>query len=166
MLKKVISGGQIGVDIAALRAAKRAGLETGGYAPKGFRTKDKSGSNSELGSVYGLTELVSPKYPPRTEMNVVNSDATMLIAKDITSPGERLTTRLIRIHRKNAIGVRIKQTPQGLAISHDHEQVADWIIQSEIETLNVAGNSHKWLEAVIENYLYEIFVKSKSQATQ
>lgn len=35
MLRKVISGGQQGVDLAALRAARAFGLETGGTAAKG-----------------------------------------------------------------------------------------------------------------------------------
>jgi len=34
----VISGGQCGVDVAALRAAKSCGLRTGGMMPRGFRT--------------------------------------------------------------------------------------------------------------------------------
>lgn len=40
MLTKVISGGQTGVDQAALRAAKAARIPTGGYAPKGWLTED------------------------------------------------------------------------------------------------------------------------------
>jgi hypothetical protein len=40
MLERVISGGQTGVDQAALRAAQACGLETGGYAPLGWETEE------------------------------------------------------------------------------------------------------------------------------
>ena len=40
MIGKIISGGQTGVDQAALRAAKACGIPTGGWAPKGWRTED------------------------------------------------------------------------------------------------------------------------------
>jgi hypothetical protein len=40
MLEHVISGFQIGVDQGAMRAAKAAGIPTGGAMPKGFLTED------------------------------------------------------------------------------------------------------------------------------
>jgi len=40
MLKKVISGGQTGVDRAALDAAMKLGIEVGGWCPKGRRALD------------------------------------------------------------------------------------------------------------------------------
>ena len=40
MLSFVISGGQTGVDQAALRAARTAGIPTGGFAPLGWSTED------------------------------------------------------------------------------------------------------------------------------
>lgn len=50
-LRRVISGGQCGVDVAALRAAKRAGLQTGGTMPRGWRTLD--GPRPEYAAEYG-----------------------------------------------------------------------------------------------------------------
>ena len=63
MLTKIISGGQTGVDAAALRAAKAVGIPTGGTAPKGWLTED--GPAPWLAE-YGLVESDSPFYPPRT----------------------------------------------------------------------------------------------------
>ena len=61
LLLKIISGGQTGADTGGLIAAQKAGIRTGGCAPKGFITED--GSNPELGSVYGLYESNSDQYP-------------------------------------------------------------------------------------------------------
>lgn len=40
MLERIVSGGQTGADQAALRAARAAGLPTGGWAPRGWLTEE------------------------------------------------------------------------------------------------------------------------------
>src|SRR5262249_19387201 len=75
MLEKVISGGQTGADQGALRSAKKAGIATGGWMPKGFLTED--GPRPEFAEWFGMQEHWSPRYPPRTEMNVADSDVTL-----------------------------------------------------------------------------------------
>ena len=40
MLKKIISGGQTGADLAGLEAASYLGIHTGGKMPLGFSEKD------------------------------------------------------------------------------------------------------------------------------
>ena len=89
---RVITGGQRGIDLAALRAAKSSGLPTGGYAPKGWQTED--GPNPGL-AAYGLTEFPIPGYPARTEANVDLADAVLVIG-DQGSPGSKLTVGLCR----------------------------------------------------------------------
>ena len=44
-LAQVISGGQDGVDVAALRAARVSGLRTGGMMPRDFMTVPSAPSN-------------------------------------------------------------------------------------------------------------------------
>jgi hypothetical protein len=76
---RVISGGQTGADVAALRAAKRLGLRTGGTAPPKFMTS--CGVNADLRDVYGLVEYSEPTtslaqaYVARSKRNVDDSDA-------------------------------------------------------------------------------------------
>jgi hypothetical protein len=70
MLVRIISGGQTGVDQAALRAARACGLEYGGWAPLGWLTED--GSRSEF------AELPTSDYPTRTRRNVMEASATIL----------------------------------------------------------------------------------------
>ena len=42
MIKKIISGGQSGADLAGLKAAIKLGIETGGFIPKNYRTENGS----------------------------------------------------------------------------------------------------------------------------
>lgn len=83
-LKRIISGGQIGADYAGLAAGRVLKLETGGWAPKGFRTE--SGLFPQLGTVYGLKEHESSDYPPRTGANVREAGVTLWFGKNDT-PG-------------------------------------------------------------------------------
>ena len=66
-LKKVISGGQTGIDQAGLEAAKLEGFETGGLMPKGFRTL--CGKKPQFELLYNMSEDSSETYPPRTYAN-------------------------------------------------------------------------------------------------
>jgi len=95
-LEKVISGGQTGVDIAALKAARDAGLQTGGSIPKGFLTE--RGCNPSLAKL-GLVETESTSYVPRTEANVRDSEATFWYG-DPNSRGGKLTLRMCNKHGK------------------------------------------------------------------
>lgn len=96
-LRKVISGGQTGADRMGLECAKALGLETGGSVPKGCRTD--VGPAPELISEFNCVEHESPYYPPRTEVNVINSDVTLLFG-NMLSPGCTLTIKLCLKHNK------------------------------------------------------------------
>jgi hypothetical protein len=128
MLKKIVSGGQTGADQAGLRAAKAAGIETGGWAPHGWTTE--KGPAPWLAD-YGLAECPIPGFPARTEANVRDSDATVWFGRT-DSPGFRTTTDACRKHGKPwFIIVEGRTTPK---------QVIDWLTEHGIATLNVAGN--------------------------
>lgn len=125
MLKKVISGGQTGVDLLGLSAAKVCGFETGGLAPKGYRTE--RGNDVTLKEEYGLTEDNSIHYQHRTEVNVITSDGTVLFG-DMTSSGSKMTIDFLRKHDKPYI------------LNSNSDELFQFISENVIETLNVAGN--------------------------
>lgn len=153
---KIISGGQNGVDQAALRAARKVGLDTGGMAPKGWRTLD--GSMPGL-KEYGMIESASSAYPPRTQANVQCSDATLILAEDRNSPGERLTFRLVYNHHKPYYRVFD-------LVNHNPKEVADWILSLDIHTLNVAGNSEQTCPGVgqrAEDFLEKVFLSLRDR---
>jgi hypothetical protein len=87
-VRRIISGAQSGADTGALQAARQLGLETGGFAPKGFRTE--GGLRPELRE-WGLVELDSRSYAVRTRANVVAADAVLILSVIANSPGTRLT---------------------------------------------------------------------------
>lgn len=98
IIAKVISGGQTGVDRAALEAAQYCNIETGGWAPKGWRTD--VGADPTLAD-FGLREHTSPLYPPRTASNVRDSDVTIIVCpKGHHSPGTNLTRKLIKQYHR------------------------------------------------------------------
>jgi hypothetical protein len=92
-MERIISGGQTGVDIAALRAAQRATLKTGGVAPNNFETL--KGPNPELKTKFGLIELkdtgckvrnIGAAYIERSKANVDRADGVLAIRLH-ASPG-------------------------------------------------------------------------------
>lgn len=138
MLKKVVSGGQTGADISALIVAKKYGLETGGWIPKGFRTQ--VGPKPIYAELYGLVEHESSSYVPRTYANVKDSDGTLRIAGDLFSAGEIQTLKAIKQYDKPYMDIDVLQghSWKDLAV-----RVRLWIEEYNIQILNVAGNSEK-----------------------
>jgi len=128
---KVISGGQTGVDQIGLMAATEMGIETGGTAPKGFKTE--TGSDESLAD-FGLSESSSSGYPARTEDNVRNSDGTVYYSTKnqatgkIDSAGYQATKAFAEKHGKP------------LVVNPNESVLREWIKQNNVATLNVAGN--------------------------
>jgi hypothetical protein len=146
-LKKIISGGQHGTDLGALKAAKDRGFPTGGTAPKGWRTT--TGSNPALAD-YGLVECYSTAYPIRTEMNVMDSDGTLIISSDLASSGTVLTINCCKRHHRPFY---IAQFNEGEA-----SNIVSFIEREGISVLNVAGNHlpSKVMEALAFKIVSEV----------
>ena len=86
MLEKIVTGGQTGVDRAALDAAMALGIEVGGWCPRGRRAVD-----GKIPSKYPLTETPGKSYKTRTQWNVRDSDATLIVCRDEPTGGTALT---------------------------------------------------------------------------
>ena len=133
MLERVISGGQTGADQGGLEGAKEAGIETGGMAPRGYRTS--SGPQPDLRRRFGLEESQSAYYSPRTRTNVRNSTGTVIFG-DPHSPGSRLTSRLCREYQKPCLKIPYPSSTS----DSPRDALAVWCLVNCVETLNVAGN--------------------------
>jgi hypothetical protein len=156
MLKKVISGGQTGADIAGVYTAKRFGLETGGWMPKGFMTQ--AGPRPKMAQMYGFKEHDSPRYPPRTAQNVKESDATLRFAVDFQSSGELCTLRAINQHKKPSLDIDLRPD----AKTKSPKEVIDWLERYKVVVLNIAGNSertHDGMTGEVIEYLTRLFIE-------
>ncbi len=151
MLVKVISGGQTGADIGGVKAAKLAGLKTGGTMPKGFKTLE--GPRPEYAALFGMTEHASPNYPPRTHQNAKDSDGTVRFAANFSTSGEICTLTGVRKSGKELFDVAILGTVQP-------KELAAWLVEKKITVLNVAGNSERsapGIEEFVMAFLGETF---------
>ncbi len=89
---KVISGGQTGVDRAALDAAIAAGLDYGGSVPKGRMAED-----GPIGQSYRLLkEMPHGTYKDRTEKNIEDAEATLIFTKGKPTDGTAYTITYAR----------------------------------------------------------------------
>src|SRR5262245_45200463 len=126
----VRSGGQSGVDLAALEAAKEAGLPTGGFLPKGWLTED--GPRPEYAERFGLEELPTDDYPARTRANVEAADATPILTRGAMGRGTALTARHAEGVAKPALVVDLGDGP-------DPDAVPAWLRANGVRHRNVAG---------------------------
>ncbi len=127
MLEKVISGGQTGVDQAALDAAVQAGLACGGWCPK-----DRWSEAGPIDHRYPLTETPSADPARRTDFNVRDGDGTLIIADTPLTGGTALTRRLAQRRGRPCLVVDPRDGSAPKAIRR-------WLTEHDIRTLNVAG---------------------------
>jgi hypothetical protein len=102
-LARIVSGGQTGVDRAALEFGRHAGVPIGGWCPAGGWAEDLTAAPGLLVPYPELRETPSPDPQERTEWNVRDSNATLVLVRDgVASPGTddtvALARRLARAH--------------------------------------------------------------------
>ena len=100
---KILSGGQTGVDRAALDVALDLGIPIGGHLPRG--RKDENGDVLPVEKYVGMQETDSDDVNVRTELNVQNSDATLIFSHGALFGGSAYTERMARQHRKPCLHV-------------------------------------------------------------
>lgn len=92
---KIISGGQTGVDRAALDFALNNEIVCGGWCPKGRIAED-----GQIHEKYPLQEASAESYSWRTELNVRDSDATLVLSSGKIGNGTELTIKMAQKMRK------------------------------------------------------------------
>jgi hypothetical protein len=125
---RVVSGGQTGVDRAALDAALALGLPCGGWCPRGRRAEDGT-----IAPRYPLRETPSTSYEERTEWNVRDADATLILARGPLRGGTALTRVVAaRLGRPHLV-VQLDGAAGTLV------PVREWLRENHVRVLNVAG---------------------------
>jgi len=124
---KIVSGGQTGVDRAALDAALELGIELGGWCPRGRRAED-----GDIDERYPLRETPSRIYSQRTEWNVRDSDATLILCRGDMTGGTRLTADIADRYGRPLLILDLDSDPEpGI--------VFEWARERGVGVLNVAG---------------------------
>lgn len=130
MVDRIISGGQSGVDRAALDAAIASGIPHGGWCPKGRL--------SETGTIptqYQLNETPSEEYAQRTAWNIRDSDATLIFVPSLpldVTDGTVLTIEEVKKQNKPYLIINLSKHPS-------IDDIVDWLQDTKIKVLNVAG---------------------------
>jgi hypothetical protein len=148
---RIISGGQTGVDRAALDAALAAGTPCGGWCPGGRMAED-----GPLAARYPLTEIPGSGYIERTRANVADSDGTLILHDDKLEGGT-LQTRLFCSELGKPCLVIARETTD---VAGAAAAIADFVALHGIRSLNVAGpraskqpQIYDWAHAVISRLL-------------
>jgi hypothetical protein len=128
LLECIVSGGQTGVDRAALDVALEVGIPCEGWCPRGRKAEDGG-----IAARYPLQETPSARYAERTEWNVRDSDGTLILTAGPPVGGTALTiacaSRLGKSQHTATFGTE----------SADPALVLAWLREHSIRRLNVAG---------------------------
>jgi hypothetical protein len=127
---KIISGGQTGVDRAALDFALSHGINCGGWCPPG--RLDEFG---KIPDHYPVQELQSGGFTERTLQNVKDSDGTVVISPSELRAGTEQTVRFsIELKRPYQLIEASKLSAEDAA-----ELIVEFVSENKIGILNVAG---------------------------
>ena len=147
---KIISGGQTGVDRAALDVAIELGFDYGGFCPKGRLAEDGVILNK-----YNLTELSSSQYLMRTFENVQASDGTLIIHQGRVSGGTLKTKDYCQMINKPFVEVNLLEDLKKIPLNFD-----TWIKENHIIIINIAGPRESAIP--IYNRTYALLMASLS----
>lgn len=130
---RIVSGGQTGADRAALDWAIRAGIDHGGWCPKGRLAVD-----GVIPARYRLTETDSADYAVRTRLNVRDSDATLILNLGALDGGTALTAEHAQALGRPCLTLQLDADPTA-SPARAAAAIDDWIATGAFAMLNVAG---------------------------
>ncbi len=144
--RKIISGGQTGVDQAALSVALESGIECGGWCPPG-----RVCESGKIPVQFPLTETPYDRSEKagdiprslRTEWNVRDADATLILKSGSipSDQGTEWTIQCIASYRKLSLIVDLDDESAS-------QKIAGWLRVNKIQVLNVAGPSENSVSGI------------------
>lgn len=163
MIEKIVSGGQTGVDRAALDVAIRLNIPHGGWCPRGRAAED--GHIPERYQLRCPTDSDSEDKEPnifneRTILNIRDSDGTLILVPAMPLPstitdGTHVTIREIKNKRKPYLMIDLSK--------YDIDLIVRWVSKYEIKVLNIAGpreskspGIYEWSVKCLDNIFREV----------
>lgn len=150
-LKVIISGGQTGADRAGLDFARENGMYHGGFCPAGRRAE-----NGRIPEQYKLIELDTDDYAVRTGLNVLISDATLIVHGSPITPGSALTVRSCEESNRPYLLIPMDTAPLEAAAA-----IRKWVWARNVRALNVAGSRESRCPGV---YAYTLDILNRAHA--
>jgi hypothetical protein len=131
MIKKIISGGQTGVERAALDVAIKLGIAHGGWIPRGRKAED-----GPLPEKYLLKEMPKDSHFKPTEQNVIGSDGTLIFSHGELVGGSVWLLEIAYKHDRPCLHINLNDITPQYAVP----LIRAWIIKYRIKVLNVTGS--------------------------
>jgi len=158
VIRKIISGGQTGVELAALDIAIKLGIPHGGWTSRGKRNEE-----GPLPALYDLAETSSLGFQAAMENNVNASDGTLVISRDMKTARTRNAVRAALKQQRQFLHVDLGQ----YALFEAASLTAAWLSQQQIKVVFITGlmasedaRIYQQTRQVLETAFYLGFVKT------
>ncbi len=154
----VISGGQTGVDIAAVDAAIESGFSYGGTVPKNRRT-EKGVIDRE--KYTNFKESTSGKYEVRTKQNIEDAHGTLILTKGLQIDGTLLTIKYAERINKPHLIINPYLDRQVIV-----KMILRFIVNNGTIILNVAGPRESKIPGIYEqskSVMLDVLARIKKQ---
>ncbi|MBI5061970.1 MAG: hypothetical protein HZB87_00435, partial [Desulfatitalea sp.] len=161
VIRKIVSCGQTGVELAALDIALKLGIAHGGWTSRGRRNEEGA-----LPVMYDLKETVSLGFQEALEKNVAESDGTLVISRGIKSSGPTRAVQMALKHQRQFLHVDLRQ----YALFEAASLTNSWMSQKMIQVIYITGpmasedeQIYQQTRKLLETAFYLGFVKSGVQ---
>jgi hypothetical protein len=151
-IDKLVSGGQTGVDRAALDAALRLSIPIGGWCPRGRLAED-----GRIPPIYSLYETATGDVAVRTELNVLDSDGTLILTTGTPIDGTVLTRLCAEQHARPFLEISLDNPIAP-------EELHGWLKRHQIRVLNVAGPRESHRPGFVYKTALKFLLSALSQA--
>ncbi len=131
MIKKIISGGKPGVELAALDAAIRLDIPHEGWC---YRNRKTDGG--VLPEHYNVREIKNPSYFERLKKNIIDSDGTVVLTYGQRAVGSKAVKDLADKHNKPLLNVNLGER----SLNHTVSLIREWMTNHEIDTIYFTGS--------------------------
>lgn len=129
MVRKIISGGQCGTERAALDAAIKNGLKTGGWCAKGRLATD-----GIIPPLYELKEIGVDDPSKKDELNLRDATGTIVMHDGLQNNHTHVMVELGKKYNKPCLVVNLQNDA-----AEEKEVIMIWIDANKIVILNVTG---------------------------
>jgi hypothetical protein len=131
MIKKIISGGKPGVELAALDAAIRMEIPHEGWC-----YRDRKTDGGVLPERYNVREIKNPSYFERLKKNIIDSDGTVVLTSGQRTVGSKAVKNLAVKHNKPFLDVNLGEH----SLNHTISLIREWMTNHEIDMIYFTGS--------------------------